>query len=449
MVESGEAQKSIAETRPLIGRVRLRTLIAVRWVAIAGQAASLVTVDSVLGFELPLGPALAAVAVSAMLNLVLTFNWPAALRLGNRETTVLLAYDLLQLSVLLYLTGGLANPFSVLMLAPVTVSATILSRRSTLVLCSLAIVAASVLAVWHAELPWHAGGLHLPPLYVGGLWTAFVLAALFVALYAGSVAEEARQLSDALAATQMVLAREQRLSAVGALAAAAAHELGTPLGTIAIVAREIARDLPKDGPLAEDAALLLAQTARCRDILARLAARPEAEGAAEQGEASPFSRLPISGLVEAAAAPHHRPEIILDFVAASGGATRSSPEPLVARAPEIVHGLGNLIQNAVQFARARVQVRTIWDDESVEVSVADDGRGFAPPILDRLGEPYLSTRNAEGEHMGLGVFIATTLLERTGAAVVFANNPAGGARAKVTWPRARIEKFGSSLERPI
>lgn len=414
-----------------IRRVRLRTLVIIRWLAIAGQAATLFTVHFGLGFNLPLNATLAAVGASAVLNLVLTLYRPAA-RVGNRAAAILLGWDILQLAVLLHLTGGLANPFALLMLAPIAISATVLSRNATIALCGLGLACATVLALWYRPLPWPEGGLELPTLYVEGLWTAIAIGMAFIAVYVGSVAAESQRMSDALAASQAALAREQQLSAVGALAAAAAHELGTPLGTIAVIAKEIARDLPKDGPMAEDARLLLAETARCRDILARLAARPEAD------EASPFSIMPFSALVQAAAAPYSRGRIAVDHIVMAGGPD-GTEEPRVARKPEILSGIGAFVENAVQFARNRVQIRMNWDESTVEVTVADDGPGFATTILDSLGEPYLSTRNAEGEHMGLGVFIASTLLERTGATIEFSNRPEGGAEVRVQWPRRQIE----------
>ncbi|HEX2113933.1 MAG TPA: ActS/PrrB/RegB family redox-sensitive histidine kinase [Alphaproteobacteria bacterium] len=408
--------------------VRLRTLVIIRWIAVLGQAITLFVVHFGFGFELPLNPTLAAIGASAVLNLVLTLYRPAA-RLGDRGAAILLAWDLLQLAVLLYFTGGLTNPFALLLLAPIAISATALSRFSTIALVGLGMICVSVLAAWFEPLPWPGGGLEFPWLYVAGLWAALGVGMLFIAIYLGRVTGEARRMSDALAASQAALEREQRLSAVGGLAAAAAHELGTPLGTIAVVAREIARDLPKDSPLAEDAAILLAETARCRDILARLAARPETDGGA------PFSRLPISALIESAAAPHRREPV---QIAVSVRGADGTEEPQVKRQPEIVHGLGTLIENAVQFAASRVEVNAIWDKDRIELSVVDDGPGFSIAVLDRLGEPYISTRNAEGEHMGLGVFIASTLLARTGAKLEFSNRPEGGASVRVRWPRARI-----------
>jgi two-component system sensor histidine kinase RegB len=408
--------------------VRLRTLVTIRWIAIAGQAVTLFAVNFGFGFELPLNATLAAIGASAVLNLVLTLYRPAA-RLGDRGAAVLLGWDLIQLGVLLYFTGGLSNPFALLMLAPVAISATVLSRISTIALFGLGMVCVSALAVWYQPLPWPGGGLEFPWVYIAGLWVALGTGMLFIAIYLGRVTSESRRMSDALAASQAALAREQRLSAVGGLAAAAAHELGTPLGTIAVIAKEIARDLPKDSPLAEDATILLAETARCRDILARLAARPETDGGA------PFSRLPVSALLDATAAPHRREQVQL-VVSANG--TGGTDEPQVNRRPEIVHGLGALIENAAQFASTRVDIRAVWNAEFLEVSVDDDGPGFPIAVLDRLGEPYISTRSAEGDHMGLGVFIASTLLERTGARLEFSNRPEGGASVRVRWPRNRL-----------
>lgn len=412
--------------------VRLRTLVIIRWIAVMGQAITLFVVHFGFGFELPLNPALAVIGASAVLNLVLTLYRPAA-RLGDRGAAILLGWDLLQLSMLLYFTGGLTNPFALLLVAPIAISATVLSRLSTIALVLLGMVCASALAAWFAPLPWPGGGLEFPGLYVAGAWAALGIGMLFIAIYLGRVTHEARRMSDALAASQAALEREQRLSAVGGLAAAAAHELGTPLGTIAVIAREVARDLPKDSPLAEDAAILLAETARCRDILARLAARPETDGGA------PFSRLPVSALIEAVAAPHRRDAVQIAISVHGDG---RSEEPQVKRQPEIIHGLGTLIENAVQFAASRVEVTGTWDKDSVELSVVDDGPGFSIAVLDRLGEPYISTRNAEGDHMGLGVFIASTLLARTGAKLEFSNRPEGGAAVRVRWPRARVASTG-------
>ncbi|MBV9523519.1 MAG: ActS/PrrB/RegB family redox-sensitive histidine kinase [Alphaproteobacteria bacterium] len=420
--EAGEAVAGAAG-------VSLRLLHTIRWVAILGQAASLVTVHFGLGFHLPVAATLAVVAASALINVVNGLLRRTARRLSERDAALYLAYDILQLGLLLYLTGGLQNPFAILMVAPVTVAATILSRRSVIGLSALAISAVTVLAVVHWPLPWRGPPPVLPALYVFGIWTALVLSTVFIAAYAWSVASEARRMREAFAATQLALAREQRVSAVGALAAAAAHELGSPLGTIAVIAKELVRELPGDSPHAEDAALLLSQSERCRRILAELAQHPHPEGN------SPYDRLPISALVEAAGAPYRASGIHVVYAKA----TNTGTEPEVARSPEIMHGLGNLIQNAIHFARREVNVAVAWDRAGVAVEIADDGPGFPPGLLPRLGQPYLSGRSGEAQHMGLGIFIAQTLLARTGAGVDFANLAEGGAHVAVRWPRAALE----------
>ncbi len=414
-------------------QVRLRTLVLIRWIAIAGQLATVLIVEFGLGWTLPLDAALAAIAASVLLNLAMTLRRPLRGQLSEWEAAAYLAFDTLQLAVLLYLTGGLGNPFSLLFMGPVTVSATVLSRAATSMLSAMAIGCASLLAFYHLPLPWFEGGLELPAYYVAGLWVAVALGTLFMWGYIGSVAVEGRRMSDALTAIQLALAREQQLSAVGGLAAAAAHELGSPLATIAVTAKELTREIPADSEFAEDVRILQAEADRCREILAELGRAPDAADPAD-----PFTTALLSDVVAASAARHRLDHITLDLVAAG---IDDSAEPLVARSPEILHGLGNVIQNAVQFAVARVSVDVSWDETEARVEVRDDGPGFPSTVLDRIGEPYISNRG-QG-HLGLGVFIAQSLLERTGARLRFANSRASGrtdgAEVSITWARGDLD----------
>jgi two-component system sensor histidine kinase RegB len=420
------------ETQGAFDRISLRRLVLIRWVAVFGQFATLMIVHFGIGFRLLLWPALGVVGCSVVLNLFMVFYRRAATRLGEGEAAIFLGYDLAQLGILLFLTGGLENPFAILILAPVTIAANALSWRPVTWLVAFAVAVITLLAWWHLPLPWRpmSAPLVQPTELVLGQWTALVIATLFIGGYAWTIAAEARRLRDAVTATQLALAREQRVSAVGALAAAAAHELGSPLATIAVVAKELAHDLPPDSPYSEDAQLLLSQTERCRQILAQLAQRPAEEGA------SPYTRLPISALVEAAGELSGDPRVRLIF-ATTGEPDRE--EPLVRRSPEIMHGLNNLIQNAVQFARREVSVTIHWDRSTVTVEVADDGPGFPAHLLGRLGEPYLSTRAGVSNHMGLGIFIAQSLLERSGAELTFDNLLEGGAHVVISWRRANLE----------
>jgi two-component system sensor histidine kinase RegB len=424
--------------------VSLRRLVLIRWIAVLGQAVTVLVVHFDFGFKLPLTSTLVVIAASAVLNILASRRRLPTARLGDREAAAYLAYDTLQLGILLFLTGGLENPFAVLMLAPVIVSATILSRSSVIGLSALTVIAISVLAFWHLPLPQRpAQPFELQPIYVLGFWTALVCSTLFISGYAWSVALEARRMRDAYAATQLALAREQRVSAVGGLAAAAAHQLGSPLATIAVVAKELARDLPADSPHAADAELLLSQSERCRTILADLAHHQDAE------TASPYERLPVSALVEAAGEPHLSPEIVVQYAVEASRGPDGKPieEPLVRRSPEIIHGIGNLIQNAIHFAQQEVEVTTSWNADKVSVDIADDGPGFPQSVLARIGEPYISARQlgtsyhpqAGAQHMGLGIFIAQTLLARTGAQLTFDNLSDGGAHIGIEWRRQQLD----------
>jgi two-component system sensor histidine kinase RegB len=429
------------------GRVRLRTLSNLRWLAIGGQSAALFVVHFGLSYQLPLWRCVIAIAASALLNIVLAIRFPAAHRLTNREATVYLAYDVLQLAALLYLTGGLENPFALMFLAPVVIAASTLNLGNTLILAGLAFAAVSLIAIVHEPLPWSPHEtLHLPPLYQGGIWASIVIGIGFTSVYAWRIASEAARMSAGLAATQLALAREHRMAAIGALAAAAAHELGTPLGTIAVVSHELERELPPDSPQSEDAKLLREQAERCRGILTRLA-RPE------QSVLDATRRLPLGALLDDLAGEYRSED--LDIAVALEPEERDGPVPNVWRVPELLHGLGNLIANATDFARSRIDIRAQWDAKSLAVSVEDDGPGFSPEILERIGEPYVTSRPGsyalgetelapsgaftDQQGMGLGFFIAKTLLEQTGGRVQVRNLRGGGARVSARWPRGAID----------
>ena len=426
-----------APPRGETGIVQTRTLVLIRWVAVAGQAGTVLAVHFGFGYRLPIEAAMAAVAVSAAVNLYASLHNRAGAGLPEPQAFAFLAFDTLQLALLLFLTGGLQNPFALLLLAPVTVAASVLSRASCIKLVVLAAAAASVLSVWHMPLPWDGPPPTMPPDLVLGIWCATIVAIAFLAVYVGQVAIERRRMTDAVSAAQEALAREQRVADLGTLAAAAAHELGTPLATITVIASELAREVPADSPLAEDARLLKSQAERCKAILEELSRRPDARGVS-------YLRMPLTALIDSMADPHRRDSVDL---AIRGRARDGTHEPALERRPELVNGLGNLLSNALQFARSRVAASIVWDAERVAVTISDDGPGFSAAVLGRLGEPYLSTRRGSDGHMGLGIFIARTLLERMGAEVTFLNRPEGGAEVEVLWPRVILEPGKSGDER--
>lgn len=417
--------------------LRLNTLIRLRWLAIVGQSATVIAVAFWLEFPMPVLECFVLIAVSAWLNLYLALRYPATHRLPPLAALGILTFDALQLAALLFMTGGLTNPFALLMSVPVIVSATSLPLRWTALLGFLAVAMVTVLAFYHLPLPWYPGtDLALPIVYVAGMWMAVVSSIAFTGMYAYRVAEEGRLLANALSATELVLQREQHISALDGLAAAAAHELGTPLATIALVAREMERALAGDARFGDDVTLLRSQSERCREILKRLTSL------SSEGEAH-MARQPFTSLIEEMVAPYRDfgIEIRLEAGRAEGA------EPVGQRNPGVIYGLGNLVENAVDFARGTVTVRWRWDATAVGLSIVDDGPGFPADILDHIGEPYMSRRPAweDGDGLGLGLFIAKTLLERSGAVLTFGNagGKGKGATVDIAWSR---EAFSPRVE---
>jgi two-component system sensor histidine kinase RegB len=394
-----------------------------------------------LEFEVPIIPCVSIVSFSALLNLALQIAFNPMQRLEPLYAAGLLALNIVELAGLLYFTGGLQNPFSFLFLAPVLISATVLPIRLTIALGVLAVACASALFYFHLPLPWDADDpLVLPPVYLVAVWLSIVLAIGVTSLYAFQITEEARQLSNALAATELVLTREQHLTQLDGLAAAAAHELGTPLATIFLIARELEKTVT-DPHLTHELKTLHEQAQRCRDILGKIT-QLSSSGA-------PFDNMKLSTLIEETVAPHRDFGVNIK-VRLAVAPTR---EPVGARNPAILYGVGNILENAVDFAHQTVEVNAWWNAETVEIVISDDGPGIAPDMLKRIGEPYLSRRRSADEAekgsggLGLGVFIARTLLERTGAKVSFTNRifPDHGCVVQIVWPRERFEE-GTSLE---
>lgn len=411
--------------------IRLRTLVVVRWVAVAGQIAAVLVAALVYRLDFELGLTSLAIGASVLANLFSTFLYPGNRRMSEREATLMLVFDVLQLGLLLYLTGGLNNPFCLLILAPVTIAATVLNLRSTGVIAALALAIVSAIAVFSLPIRDESGlPLLLPQVFRFGFWVALVVGILFLAVYARQVTTEMHTMRDALVATQLALAREQKLTDLGGVVAAAAHELGTPLATITLVASEMVEDLADSPELQEDARLIRSQADRCRDILRSM-------GRAGKDDLH-LRRAPFEAVLREAAEPHLDRGKTITIAAA-----RPGRQPVILRRPEVIHGLRNLIQNAVDFARAEVRIELDWTDSQLSVRIEDDGQGFPPSILSRIGDPFVNRRPWESassrpgyEGMGLGLFIAKTLLERTGARLTFANGQ--GAIVMVDWPADRI-----------
>jgi len=437
--------------------IRLRTFIVLRWVAIFGQIAAITIAVRYFDLQLNLGLCFLVIGISAIANLVAMFVFPDRKRMTQTQLMLMFLFDILQLGALLFLTGGLHNPFSLLILVPVAISATVLQSRATIFLGLATIVVTTLVGLFNIPLGTNDGAvLIMPDVFVFGFWVAILIGTVFLGLYERRVTAEIDSMSEALLATQMALSREQKLTDLGGVVAAAAHELGTPLATIKLVSVELLDDLAEMPQQKEDVELIRDQVDRCRDILRSMG---------QIGKDDLHLRYaPLSAVVEEAAEPHMdrgKPVTITLLPAGNSG----PEQPDVRRQPEIIHGLRNLIQNAVDFSNANVWVDIKWDDAKISVKIIDDGRGFPPHLIKRIGDPFVRTRrpaqdqeNRPGyEGMGLGLFIAKTLLERSGAELSFANGcdpflsgserpERCGAIVQVVWQKQLISRSKSEAQ---
>ncbi len=431
--------------------VRLRTLVMLRWFAIMGQSVAIIIAIRVYDLEIQFSYAAATIGASVVANLVSSLLYPENKRLSEREASLMLVFDIVQLSALLFLTGGLNNPFALLILAPVTIASTVLHLNSTIALGLLTIGLVSVLSQFSLPIETKDGVvLALPVLFQFGFWAALIIGVVFLAIYARQVTNEMHAMREALVATQLALAREQKLTDLGGVIAAAAHELGTPLATIKLVSAELMEELENHPHLLEDADLLRQQADRCRDILHSMG---------RAGKDDLYLRhAPLETVVREAAEPHMERGKTVNFHVSPQNGTDQN-QPTILRQPEIVHGLRNLIQNAVDYCNEDVDIDISWSADSVGVRITDDGGGFPLSVIGRIGDPYVRRRRQSEdrdrrpgyEGMGLGLFIAKTLLERSGAKLSFSNGrkpghaswsgqPTGGAVVEVKWARSSIEQ---------
>jgi len=440
--------------------IRLRTLVALRWFAIIGQTAAIFVAVRVYGLQIEVGMAAVVVTAAIVANLICNLIYPENKRLSETEATLWLIFDILQLCALLYLTGGLNNPFAMLVLAPVTIAATVLHLWNTVFLGVTAISLITVVSRYNLPIVTADGVvLSLPGLFQFGFWVAVLIGLVFLALYARQVTNEMQAMGEALVATQLALAREQKLTDLGGVVAAAAHELGTPLATIKLVSSELMEELDDKPDLYDDALLIRTQADRCRDILHSM-------GRAGKDDLH-LRQAPLETIAREAAEPHlARGKSVAFHLSPAEGADLT--QPIINRRPEIIHGLRNLIQNAVDFAVSEVDVTLSWTDDAITVRISDNGPGFPQSVLGRIGDPYVRRRrlSEDGarrpgyEGMGLGLFIAKTLLERSGAEVNFANSrrhghaswsgqATGGAIVTVVWPRDSVQQTRAREQAPL
>ncbi|MBV8593958.1 MAG: ActS/PrrB/RegB family redox-sensitive histidine kinase [Caulobacteraceae bacterium] len=434
LTEPGAAPKMTTDVAP--GRLPARMLVLLRWSSIALQIVALTVASRVLHYRAPWLMCFLLVGAAAAFNLYSTLLSSRGRGISAAEYRAQIAFDLVQLSAVLWLTGGIANPFCILFIVPVAVAGSTLPRRGASTFAAFAVVFAIGLAATAPPLTGPAGGtLGITSEGKLAALAALVSGLAFTAGYAVWTTADNARTGLALHVTETVLAREQRLSALGGLAAAAAHELGTPLATISVVAKELAREVSNPSQKA-DVLLLVEQAQRCRDILKRLAETPDTTDAL-------YERMSLLQLAREVLAPYQGQGPVRAEAVVSGPPGMAAPD--LWRRAEVLQGLAAIVENAFDFAKAEILVSARFDADAITIVVRDDGPGFSPEVIDKLGEPYVTSRpGAEGSRtghigMGLGVFIAKTLLQRSGADVIFRNGKLGGATVTVRWPRAVME----------
>ena len=403
-----------------------RTLVILRWIAIIGQYLTISIVYFILKFELPFFYCSIIIFIGILTNFYLQFKFDKH-QLNNFTSTFFLFYDLIQLSILLYLTGGVTNPFTILLIIPAIVSSTFLTLRSTINLSVITIIILIVLTINHLPLP-HSGELHfhVPDTYLYAVPIAIMIGLIFLTYFGVRFGIESRKRTEALNKLELILAKEHELETIGLQAAAAAHSLGTPLSTITVIARELEKEIGNNPKYSKDIDLLLSQTKRCSDILKNLS-KDQLE------EDSFLSDIKIEELLS---------EIVKSYTEISEKklslfVEKNKLNPQIERTLEITYGLRNFIGNAVKYSNSFVDITLESNNKITEVKVCDDGPGFSEDILNVLGEPYIRSKNkiiSSKSGLGLGTFIGKTLLERMKANVNFDKCPkTNGAMVTIKW----------------
>ena len=403
-----------------------KTLVILRWIALVGQYFTISIVYFIFKFELPFFYCSLIIFVGVLTNLYLQFKFKKN-QLNNFAATFCLFYDLLQLSLLLYLTGGITNPFAILLIVPAIVSSTFLTLRSTINLSITTVIVLVVLTIYNLPLP-HYGELHfhIPDTYLYALPISIVITLIFLTYFGVRFGIQSRKRTEALNKLELILAKEHELESIGLQAAAAAHSLGTPLSTITVVARELEKEIGNNPKYAKDIDLLLSQTKRCSDILKNFS-RDQLK------EDNFLSDIKIEELLN---------EIVRSFSEISEKklslvVEKNKLNPQIDRTLEITYGLRNFIGNAVKYSNSFVDISLESNNKITEVKVCDDGPGFSEDILDVLGEPYIRSKDkiiSSKSGLGLGTFIGKTLLERMKADVKFDKCPkTNGAMVIISW----------------
>lgn len=407
-----------------------QNLVKIRWLALLGQTIACLFIYFGLGFDFPILTAMGVIITSAFVNLAIDQRNRHITRVQPIEIMLALSFDVLQLAGLIYLTGGLMNPFFILLLAPIVVSAAILELKATLVLLLLVIISASFLSVYHMPLPWADPDFQIPQLFLFGVLSALIISAIFIAFYTWYLADNRRELASLLNKAQLSLANEKEALALGHLATAAAHKLGSPLNTISLISHDLVDELEDDDPLLEDIQLLKTEVERCRIILSEL------DHDANQSSAKMAFSLPAGEIIQsmiAAKIAEMRHKVHVRIKPMS-----EDQEPVMQSRPELKYALETILDNADGYATDTIEFTISWTSKSLILEVLDDGVGFKQTVINRLGQPFNSTRKGQAGHRGLGLYLAMSLIENMGGQMSIQNNKGKGGHVVLQLPRTYI-----------
>ena len=406
-------------------RLQKKTVVILRWIALIGQLVTIYVCHFGLSLKLPVIFCSLTIFCGGITNIFIQYNFKKNY-LTNIESTILLFYDVIQLAVLLYLTGGVTNPFIIFLIVPAIVSSTLLNLASTFFLSFITILALLILSFNYYELP-HPGNLHfhVPDYYVYSVPVALTIVLIFLNYFGFRFGFEARKRGNALSRLESVLAKEQELDTIGHQAAAAAHSLGTPLSTITVIAKELRKELSNSKKYNEDIDTLLDQAKKCGEILKKISQQKIITD-------EYVSRISLQDLLF---------EITKSFEDISEkkinlNTDKSIKKIPLLRTPEITYGIRNFVGNAVKFSKSKVDINLISNSTDVLIEVVDDGPGFPEDIIKLIGEPYISSKSKKLKSksgLGLGTFIGKTLLERKKAEINFLNPINKGAKVEILW----------------
>jgi len=402
------------------------TLTILRYIAIFGQFIAVNLVFFYFDLQFPLKESYIIILVGLITNLFLQFRVKVN-QLKDSYASLFLLYDLFQLSSLLYLTGGIFNPFSILIIIPTIVSSTFLSMGTTIILGVITSFLLFILSFIYLPLPGlEKNYFEVPTYYKHGILIAILIGLIFLSYFGIRFAGETKKRSEALRKLQEVISKEYELESLGGQAAAAAHSLGTPLATISVVAKELKKELGDDKEVSKDIDLLISQTKRCSEILKQISKKQIKDDIF-------LSSIKFEDLLE---------EIISSFKETSSKdidllIENDNNKIAIQRTPEIIYGLRNFIGNAVKFSKSRVKINLSSDKKTIEIRINDDGPGIPEDVIQKMGEPYIKSKSKElssNSGLGLGTFLGKTLLERQGAKLIFRrNSELGGALVILSW----------------